>query len=212
MIGALALETGSWICRVIPTVLSVCPDLLHLLDEKQLPRLARDTTSATTIATRLWILAARASFRVVVDLSSFCMISHVCHAWGGQKEAQKERTPTPTLERLCHPLPKRHFLTSQQEIGESSHQVRPQEVRPTEPTIPPSTERSEPPQPDPGAQQSEDTGEDSDAIMEALDDRLAQIQGEVGLHDLSVGRLHGRVTAGKTRLAAVEQGVTVAGQ
>ncbi|KAI3813945.1 hypothetical protein L1987_18680 [Smallanthus sonchifolius] len=57
------------------------------------------------------------------------------------------------------PLPKRHCLTSQQEIGESTHP-------------------------------SEDTSEDSDAIMEALDDRLVQLHGEVGLHDLAVGRLH----------------------
>ncbi|KAI3814011.1 hypothetical protein L1987_18750 [Smallanthus sonchifolius] len=49
------------------------------------------------------------------------------------------------------PFPKRHCLTSQQVIRESSHQVRPQEVGPTEPTIPPSTERSET-QPDPRAQ------------------------------------------------------------
>ncbi|KAI3813068.1 hypothetical protein L1987_17784 [Smallanthus sonchifolius] len=57
------------------------------------------------------------------------------------------------------------------EIGESSRQVRPQEVGPTEPTIPPSTDRSEPHQ-DPEAQLSESTNEDSDDVMEALDDRL----------------------------------------
>ncbi|KAI3819624.1 hypothetical protein L1987_13465 [Smallanthus sonchifolius] len=69
------------------------------------------------------------------------------------------------------PIPKRHCLTSQREIGESSHQIRPNDAGPTEQIIPPSTEMSEP-QPDPGAQQSYDTSEDSDAIMEALDDRL----------------------------------------
>ncbi|KAI3797664.1 hypothetical protein L1987_32925 [Smallanthus sonchifolius] len=59
-------------------------------------------------------------------------------------------------------------------IGESSHQVRPQEVRPNEPTIPPNTERSEP-QPDLEAQPSKSTNEDSDAIMKALDDRLVHL-------------------------------------
>ncbi|KAI3776194.1 hypothetical protein L1987_40325 [Smallanthus sonchifolius] len=101
------------------------------------------------------------------------------------------------------PLPKRHCLTSQREIRESSHQVRPQEVGPTEQIIPPNTVMNEP-QPDPGAQQSEDTSEDSDAIIEALDDRLVQLPGVVGLHGSALGRLHERVTAGETRLAAVE--------
>ncbi|KAI3773950.1 hypothetical protein L1987_48489 [Smallanthus sonchifolius] len=63
------------------------------------------------------------------------------------------------------PLPKRHCLLNQLEIGESSHQVRPQEVGPTDPTILPNTERSEP-QPDPEAQLSDCTNEDSDAVIE----------------------------------------------
>ncbi|KAI3805379.1 hypothetical protein L1987_27713 [Smallanthus sonchifolius] len=72
----------------------------------------------------------------------------------------------------------------------SSEEVRPQEVGPTEPTIPPNTERSEP-QPDPGTQQSKDTSEDSDAVIEALDDHLVQLQGVVDLNDSTLGRLHG---------------------
>ncbi|KAI3784516.1 hypothetical protein L1987_43615 [Smallanthus sonchifolius] len=82
---------------------------------------------------------------------------------------------------------------------------------PTEPTIPPNIERSDP-QPDPGAQQSEDTSEDSDAIIEALDDRLVQLQDVVDLNDSALGRRHGRVTVGETRLVAVEQEVIAAGQ
>ncbi|KAI3821198.1 hypothetical protein L1987_08757 [Smallanthus sonchifolius] len=108
-------------------------------------------------------------------------------------------------------LPKRHCLLNQLEIGESSHQVSPQEVGPTEPTIPSSTERSEP-QPDPGAQQSEDTSENSDAIIEALDDRLVQLQGVVDLNDSALGRLYRRVTMGETRLEVVEYEVIAAGQ
>ncbi|KAI3825344.1 hypothetical protein L1987_06826 [Smallanthus sonchifolius] len=80
----------------------------------------------------------------------------------------KKRALSPTD---TEPLPKRHCLLNKLGIGESSHQVRPQEVGPTEPTIPPTTERSEPQQ-DPEAQLSESTNEDSDAAMEALDDRL----------------------------------------
>ncbi|KAI3774252.1 hypothetical protein L1987_48800 [Smallanthus sonchifolius] len=67
-------------------------------------------------------------------------------------------------------------------IEESFHRVRPQEVVPTVSTIPPRNEKREP-QPDPGAQQSEDTSEDSDAIIEALDDRLVLLQGVVDLND-----------------------------
>ncbi|KAI3827750.1 hypothetical protein L1987_01833 [Smallanthus sonchifolius] len=77
----------------------------------------------------------------------------------------KKRALSPTD---TEPLPKRHCLLNQLEIGESSHQVRPQEVGPTEPTLPPSTERREPQQ-DPEAQPSESTTEDSDDVMEALD-------------------------------------------
>ncbi|KAI3827754.1 hypothetical protein L1987_01837 [Smallanthus sonchifolius] len=79
------------------------------------------------------------------------------------------------------PLPKRPCLTSQREIGESSHQ-------------------------------SVDTSEDSEAIIEALDDRLVQLQGVVDLNDSALGRLHGRVTAGETRLTAVEQEAVAVGQ
>ncbi|KAI3816679.1 hypothetical protein L1987_16382 [Smallanthus sonchifolius] len=112
----------------------------------------------------------------------------------------KKRALSPTD---TEPLPKRHYLLNQLEIGESSRQVRPQEVGPTEPTIPPSTERSEL-QEGPKAQLSESTNEDSDAVMEALDDRLVQLQGVVDLVDSALGRLHGRVALGKTRLTAVE--------
>ncbi|KAI3786534.1 hypothetical protein L1987_40284 [Smallanthus sonchifolius] len=79
------------------------------------------------------------------------------------------------------PFPKKHCLSSQREVGESSHQ------------------------------QSEDTSEDSDAIIEALDDHLVRLQGEVGLNGSTLGSLHGRVTIGETRLAAVEQEVVAAG-
>ncbi|KAI3827814.1 hypothetical protein L1987_01899 [Smallanthus sonchifolius] len=103
-------------------------------------------------------------------------------------------------------LPKRQCLLNQLEIGKSSHQVRPQEVGPTEPPIPPSTERSEPLH-DPEAQLSESTNEDSDAVMEALDDLLVQLQGVVDLANSALGRLHGRVAVGETRLIAVEHEV-----
>ncbi|KAI3786533.1 hypothetical protein L1987_40283 [Smallanthus sonchifolius] len=63
--------------------------------------------------------------------------------------------------------------------------------------IPLSTEMSKL-QPNPGAQQSEDTSEDSDAIIEALDDCLVRIYDEVGLNGSALGRLHGRVVAGET--------------
>ncbi|KAI3744831.1 hypothetical protein L1987_57924 [Smallanthus sonchifolius] len=86
-------------------------------------------------------------------------------------------------------LPKRHYLVNQLEIRESSHQVRPQEVGPTEHTIPPRTKRSEP-QPDLGAQQSKDTSEDSDAVIEALDNCLVQLQGVMDLNDSALGRLY----------------------
>ncbi|KAI3825422.1 hypothetical protein L1987_06909 [Smallanthus sonchifolius] len=109
------------------------------------------------------------------------------------------------------PLPKRHYLLNQLEIVEYSHQVRPQEVGPTELTIPPNTERSEP-QPDPEAQLSESTNEDSDAVMEALDDRLVQLQGVVDLVDSALRRLHGRVAMGETQLIGVEHEVIVAEQ
>ncbi|KAI3807874.1 hypothetical protein L1987_23810 [Smallanthus sonchifolius] len=75
-----------------------------------------------------------------------------------------------------------------------------------EPTIPPNTERIEP-QPDPEAQLSVSTNEDSDAVMEALDDHLVQLQGVVDLADSALGRLHGRVAVGETRLTAVEHEV-----
>ncbi|KAI3825421.1 hypothetical protein L1987_06908 [Smallanthus sonchifolius] len=87
-------------------------------------------------------------------------------------------------------LPKRHCLLNQLEIMESAHQVRPQEVGPTELTIPPNTERSEP-QPDQEAQLSESTNEDSDAVMEAQDYRLVQLQGVVDIVDSALGSLHG---------------------
>ncbi|KAI3784170.1 hypothetical protein L1987_43264 [Smallanthus sonchifolius] len=109
------------------------------------------------------------------------------------------------------PLPKRQCLSNQLEIGESSQQVRPREVGPTEPTIPPNTARSKP-QPDPEAQLSESSNEGSDAVMEALDDRLVQIQGVVDLADSVLGRLHGRVAMGETRLTAVEHEVIAAEQ
>ncbi|KAI3797670.1 hypothetical protein L1987_32931 [Smallanthus sonchifolius] len=80
-----------------------------------------------------------------------------------------------------------------------------------EPTIPPSTKRSEPQQ-DPEAQLSESTNKDSDAVMEALDDRLVQLQGVVDLADSALGRLHGRVAVGETRLTAVEHEVITAEQ
>ncbi|KAI3814405.1 hypothetical protein L1987_19160 [Smallanthus sonchifolius] len=115
----------------------------------------------------------------------------------------KKRALSPTD---TDPLPKRHCLLNQLEIGESSHQVRPQEVGPTESTIPPSTERSEPQQ-DQEAQLSESTNEDSDVVMEALDDRLVQLQGVLDLADSTLGRLHGRVTVGETRLTTVEHEV-----
>ncbi|KAI3815753.1 hypothetical protein L1987_15434 [Smallanthus sonchifolius] len=59
---------------------------------------------------------------------------------------------------------------------------------------------------------SEDTSEDSDAIIEALDDRLVQLQDVVDLNDSALGRLHGRVTAGEIRLTAVEQEAVAARQ
>ncbi|KAI3819701.1 hypothetical protein L1987_13549 [Smallanthus sonchifolius] len=120
----------------------------------------------------------------------------------------KKRALSPTD---TEPLPKRHSFLNQLEIGESSRLVRPQEVGPTDPTIPPSTERSEPHQ-DPKAQLSESTNEDSDDVMEALDDRLVQLQGIVDLAYLALGRLHGRVSMGQTRLTAIEHEVIAAGQ
>ncbi|KAI3813919.1 hypothetical protein L1987_18654 [Smallanthus sonchifolius] len=106
----------------------------------------------------------------------------------------KKRALSPTY---TEPLPKRHCLLNHLEIGESSHQVRPQEVGPNELTIPTTTERSEPQQ-DPEAQLSESTNEDSNAVMEALDDRVVQLQGVVDLADSVFGRLHGRVAVGET--------------
>ncbi|KAI3813067.1 hypothetical protein L1987_17783 [Smallanthus sonchifolius] len=120
----------------------------------------------------------------------------------------KKRALSPTYTEL---LPNRHCLLNQLEIGESSRQVRPQEVGPTEPTIPPSTDRSEPHQ-DPEAQLNESTNEDSDAVMEALDDRLVQLQRVVDLADSALRRLHGRVSVGETRLTAVEHEVIAAEQ
>ncbi|KAI3825382.1 hypothetical protein L1987_06865 [Smallanthus sonchifolius] len=86
-----------------------------------------------------------------------------------------------------------------------------QEVGTTEPTIPPNTERSEP-QPDLEAQLIKSTNEDSDVVMEALDDRLVQIQGVVDVADSALGRLHGRVAMGETRLTALEHEVIAAEQ
>ncbi|KAI3819680.1 hypothetical protein L1987_13527 [Smallanthus sonchifolius] len=126
--------------------------------------------------------------------------------------SEEVRPPTPSPPRSPSPVPLRsewvNFMglarrrTARKTVLPPK---KPQEVGPTEPTIPPSTERSKP-QPDPGAQQSEDTSEDSDAIIEALDDRLVQLQDVVDLNDSELGKLHGRVTAGETRLTAVEQG------
>ncbi|KAI3819588.1 hypothetical protein L1987_13429 [Smallanthus sonchifolius] len=72
------------------------------------------------------------------------------------------------------PLPKRHCLLNQLEIGESSHRIRPKDVRPIEQTRPPIPRMSKP-QPVPKAQLSEDASEDSDDIIEALNDRLVQL-------------------------------------
>ncbi|KAI3725603.1 hypothetical protein L1987_65394 [Smallanthus sonchifolius] len=71
-------------------------------------------------------------------------------------EEDNSQDRTATLEAALslsdtEPLPNRHCFSSQREIGESSHQVRPKEVGPTEHIIPPITEMSKP-QPDPEAQ------------------------------------------------------------
>ncbi|KAI3825269.1 hypothetical protein L1987_06750 [Smallanthus sonchifolius] len=117
--------------------------------------------------------------------------------WKIRKETARKTVLPPKKRTLSSPdieqIPKRHCLSTQREI------------------IPPNTEMSEA-QPDPRTQQSNDTSEESDAIMEALYGRLVGLQGEVGLNDLALGRLHGRVTAGETRLAEVKQGAVVAGQ
>ncbi|KAI3816243.1 hypothetical protein L1987_15936 [Smallanthus sonchifolius] len=121
--------------------------------------------------------------------------------------SKKWALPSPDTE----PLPKRYCPPSQREIGETFHPVRPREVGSVEQIRPPIIGMSKPQQ-DPGAQLSEDTSEDSDAIIEAPDDRLVQLQGIVDLNDSALGRLHGRVTPGETQLAVVEQGVIAAGQ
>ncbi|KAI3712401.1 hypothetical protein L1987_70957 [Smallanthus sonchifolius] len=73
---------------------------------------------------------------------------------------------------------------------------------------PPSIGTNEPQ--DPEAQLSQSTTEDSDAVMEALDDCLVQLQGVVDLVDTALGRLHGRVATGETRLTIVEHEVITA--
>ncbi|KAI3773873.1 hypothetical protein L1987_48412 [Smallanthus sonchifolius] len=88
---------------------------------------------------------------------------------GFARRRTAHKTVLPPKKRTCsapdtEPFPKRHFLSSQREVGESSHQ------------------------------QSKDTNEDSDAILEALDDLLVQLQAEVGLNGLALVRLHGQVT------------------
>ncbi|KAI3821439.1 hypothetical protein L1987_09007 [Smallanthus sonchifolius] len=144
----------------------------------------------------------------------------VCSEWVNFMRLARHRTARKTVlspkKRTlssidAKPLPKRHCLLNQLDIGMSFHEIMPRDLGPTEHTRPPSFGMTEP-QPDPEAQLSEDASEDSDAIREALDDRLVQLQGEVGLHDLAVGRLHERVTAGETGLAAVEHEVIAAGQ
>ncbi|KAI3825652.1 hypothetical protein L1987_07183 [Smallanthus sonchifolius] len=126
---------------------------------------------------------------------------------GENTSSEEVRPPTPYPPWSPNPVP----LLSEWVNFMDLRVVRPQEVGPTEPTIPPSTERSET-QPDLGAQQSEDTSEDSDAIIEAVDDRLVQLQGMVDLNDSALGRLHGRVTTGETLLTVVEQEAVAAGQ
>ncbi|KAI3797633.1 hypothetical protein L1987_32893 [Smallanthus sonchifolius] len=111
----------------------------------------------------------------------------------------------------AEPLPKRHCLLNQVEIGKLSHQIRPKDVGPIEQTRPTSPRMSKP-QPDPEAQLSEDASKDSDAIIEALDDRLVQLQGVVDLNDSALKRLHGRVTIGETRLTAAWKGAFAVGQ
>ncbi|KAI3754549.1 hypothetical protein L1987_54334 [Smallanthus sonchifolius] len=93
----------------------------------------------------------------------------------------------------------KHCPPSQREIEDTSHPVRPREAGSTE-KIKPSTIGSTKPQQDPEAQLSQSTTQDSAAVMEALDDRLVQLQGVVDLTDTTLRRLHGRVVMGETRL------------
>ncbi|KAI3773897.1 hypothetical protein L1987_48436 [Smallanthus sonchifolius] len=132
----------------------------------------------------------------------------VMHGEDTSNEEVRPPTPSPALYRYAAIG---HCLLNQLEIGVSSHQIRPKDAGPIEHTRPPSPEMSEP-QLYPEEQLSKDASEDSDAIIEALDDYLVQLQSEVGLHDLALGRLHGRVTVGETRLTAVEKGAVPTGQ
>ncbi|KAI3783336.1 hypothetical protein L1987_42414 [Smallanthus sonchifolius] len=83
---------------------------------------------------------------------------------------KKWALPSPDTE----PLPKRHCPSSQREIGEPFHPVMPREVGSMEQIRPSNIGTSERKQ-DLGAQLSEDTSVDSDAIIEAPDDRLVQL-------------------------------------
>ncbi|KAI3762699.1 hypothetical protein L1987_53140 [Smallanthus sonchifolius] len=76
---------------------------------------------------------------------------------------------------------------------------------------PPSIVTSESQQ-DPEAQLNKNSSEDLNAVMEALDDRLVQLQGVVDLADSDLGSLHGQVTMGKTRMAAAEHEVIASEQ
>ncbi|KAI3744763.1 hypothetical protein L1987_57854 [Smallanthus sonchifolius] len=139
-----------------------------------------------------------------------------------RKTARK--TPLPPKKQALsstdnEPLPKRHCLLSQLVLGHTVEDDLSESEIDTEPVI--VAQKSEADDDvfmAPGASSleekdtSEDTSEDSDAIIEALDDRLVQLQGVVDLNVSALGRLHGRVTMGETWLEAVEHEVVAAGQ
>ncbi|KAI3725340.1 hypothetical protein L1987_65126 [Smallanthus sonchifolius] len=110
-----------------------------------------------------------------------------------RRSPKKWYVPSPDPE----PLQKKHCPPSQREIKESSHPVRLGEAGTVEQIRLPSIGMSEP-QTDKEAQLSKSTTVDTDAVIEALDDRLVQLQGVVDLADSALGRLHGRVATGET--------------
>ncbi|KAI3676480.1 hypothetical protein L1987_86089 [Smallanthus sonchifolius] len=120
---------------------------------------------------------------------------------------KKRALSSPNLE----PLPKKHCPPSQREIAETSHPVMPREEGFMEQIDPPNIGSTKPQQ-DPETQLSQSTTEDSDVVMEALDDHLVQLQGVVNLTDTALRRLHRRVATGETRLTIVEHEVIAAEQ